>query len=189
MDDAAFISLTQLHTDVQAIESGLGVVATELPLQREVFKAKMQPFVTAAQADCASLKQLLVRVQCQFQSVARSFGVDKAPGDGVDLAQWFFGLWAEFAKAFKQAVAENAVMRRKEAQSAIATTSAKSVEPEDGDLFNQFSESLEGDARDIVAKFRKRHQGGGNNGSVALQNELALQLARRRTSKYNKTNA
>ncbi|CAK4617098.1 hypothetical protein LEN26_014686 [Aphanomyces euteiches] len=189
MDDAAFISLTQLHTDVQAIESGLGVVATELPLQREVFKAKMQPFVTAAQADCASLKQLLVRVQCQFQSVARSFGVDKAPGDGVDLAQWFFGLWAEFAKAFKQAVAENAVMRRKEAQSAIATTSAKSVEPEDGDLFNQFSESLEGDARDIVAKFRKRHQGGGNNGSVALQNELALQLARRRTSKCNKTNA
>ncbi|RHY16836.1 hypothetical protein DYB25_004178 [Aphanomyces astaci] len=92
-------------------------------------------------------------------------------------------------EAYKQAVADND-QRRKDAlkADAIKQQHRRSAEPEDGDLFNQFSESLEGDAREIVAKFRKRHQGGAGkqpqvpSKSAVLQSELSLKLARRRES-------
>ncbi|RHY27146.1 hypothetical protein DYB32_007548 [Aphanomyces invadans] len=195
MEAAAAISLTQLQTDLRGIEAAVAVVQQELTLQRDPFRSKMQPFVTTAQADCAAIKQLLSRLDGQFQRAIRSFGVDK-PSDGViDMAQWFFGLWSDFCKAYKQAVAEND-QRRKDALKAAMKPKQHRLSadlPEDDDLFNQFSESLEGDARDIVAKLRKRHQGGGSAKeqqapakSAILQSELSLKLARRRESVRHK---
>ncbi|KAF0709561.1 hypothetical protein AaE_012840 [Aphanomyces astaci] len=188
MEAAAAISLTQLQTDLRGIEAAVTVVQQELTLQRDPFRAKLQPFVTTAQGDCAALKQSLGRLDGQFQRAIRSFGVEKPSSDG-DMAQWFFGIWADFCKAYKQAVADND-QRRKDAlkADAIKQQHRRSAEPEDGDLFNQFSESLEGDAREIVAKFRKRHQGGAGkqpqvpSKSAVLQSELSLKLARRRES-------
>ncbi|KAF0720482.1 Aste57867_275 [Aphanomyces stellatus] len=188
IDDAASISLGQVHNDLQGLDAALGSIHQEMGLQRDSsFPAKMQPFLTAAQADVAALKHSVARLQQQFYAVARSFGVDasKPAADGGDMAQWFFGLWADFCKAYKQAVAENDARRRdalKADGGSKRALSQSSHEPEDGDLFNQFSESLEGDASDIVAKFRKRHQGPKPNvpATAAVQNELAMKLAMRR---------
>ena len=113
-----------------------------------------------------------------------------------DHAQRFFGLWHEFRDGFERAAKEN-VLFREEHEKADKTKSAdNSEQPTDSiesapkrDLFSQFSKSQEGDASEIVAKFRnrKRNQGDQSNPKhrkpglgFDVTNELALKLSQRR---------
>ncbi|RHY41097.1 hypothetical protein DYB34_000913 [Aphanomyces astaci] len=97
--------------------------------------------------------------------------------DQEDAVQGFFGTWSDFCKTYKRVATENAAAKDKLSKQEAAK--AKQDESK-RDLFQQFTDSLEGDANDIVANYRSRHHKGGEGGVVG--GLLRKDISRRRLS-------
>ncbi|KAF0720481.1 Aste57867_274 [Aphanomyces stellatus] len=176
LDDASTISFTLLQSDFRAIEASLEQIAQEIPHQDDPFGSKMGAFLSTAQADCQSLQRNMASFETHFHELTLSFGFDssKPSGDVVsDLDIWplksamcvfvqdavhgFFGTWAEFCKTYKRVAIENERLREKQTKQDAKT---KLDDHSKRDLFQQFTDTLEGDASDIVANYRSRHRHG-----------------------------
>ncbi|OQR96906.1 formin-homology 2 domain-containing protein [Thraustotheca clavata] len=166
LESASIVSLNQLQNDFNSLERSLELVHKEVDQQNEAYRKCMATFVSKNLKEIQSLKTELGAYNNKLTALTKLYGVDPTkPSEQVG-SQSFFSTWWDFVKQLKSAVDDNG--RRRD------------QEPEvDAGLFNQFSESLEGDATDIMAKFRKRHQ---KDMAKAVTNELTLKLAHRRQS-------
>ncbi|KDO19832.1 hypothetical protein SPRG_14932 [Saprolegnia parasitica CBS 223.65] len=163
LEAAATVSLPQLLLDATALERSVDLVRQEVVHQPDAaFRRRFGPFVDTSGMALERLRADVSSHETKFAALCARFGFKQPDATG------FFGLWHDFGRQL--------VAAAREFQSSTAAT-----EPEDGaGLFNQFSESLAGDATDIVAKLRKRHAP--PSATAAVPNELALKLARRRQS-------
>ncbi|EQC36497.1 hypothetical protein SDRG_05949 [Saprolegnia diclina VS20] len=162
LEAAATVSLPQLLLDATALERSVDLVRQEVGHQPDAaFRRRFGPFVDTSSMSLERLRADVSSHETKFAALCTRFGFKQPDATG------FFGLWSDFGRQL--------VAAARELQSSTA------AEPEDGaGLFNQFSESLAGDATDIVAKLRKRHAPA--TAPAGVPNELALKLARRRQS-------
>ncbi|OQR80657.1 formin-homology 2 domain-containing protein [Achlya hypogyna] len=171
IEAAAALSLAQLLVEFGSLSRGVALVHSELERQNEAFRRHFGSFVESAQKDLGRLQADLTAAEAKVAALVSRFGVDAKQPDG---SQSFFQVWADFGRQFKAAMADNS-----------ARASKAAAEPhEDAGLFNQFSESLQGDATDIVAKLRTRHRHAA--APAAIASELALKLAHRRQSGFSR---
>ncbi|CAK4617136.1 hypothetical protein AeMF1_012017 [Aphanomyces euteiches] len=158
LNNVATISFTLLQSDFGVIEASLDQIAKEMPHQDSGFSLKMGGFLTTAQTDCTSLRDNLATFESKFHRLTLSFGVDTTKPSDTDAVQGFFTLWNDFCKAYKRAAHENQLAKEK----ATKQEKAKQVDTAKRDLFQQFTDCLEGDASDIVANYKSRHRTGGD---------------------------
>ena len=183
-EQASGMSLSQLETEFRSHKSSIVAVRRELEQSQssQKFVKRMKSFLQQAETQVEKFQTKLDRLTREFSKMTSQYGINTKKPSDEDHAQRFFRLWHEFILNYKKAVLENEQFRQKQL-AALTPPAVVDAKEDDTNLFSQFSKSQQGDASEIVAKFRNRtRKPAQQRMGFDVTNELVEKLAKRRTS-------